>query len=777
MSDKKVQVVRPRNGRRKKQIVSNKNEKQVVMKKSVPRRRLRNDKGGLLGSGAPQAKREFNGKELVGRGYYGKDRAVWEKWVKNFQARGPSVDTAGKSAIDGGLFTENNVSNSKIEVQVNAETAIGIGCGIISHALNHGWRTQCMKQSTPDFPYYAFVFIYDTVINVMEGNQANVPKVEFPDFLLEILAAVQPKMGQQVGSGTVGYSWTVTGYGTPTNFFSFPANSVAYGKYAFGTTSSSIADGFNTITLTAPGYTLEKGTSAFQSLINFMNGRLKDPTKKYRPYAKRTFDLKGTVLERSPSAFSSSNMVIGGGVSGGFAYSLAALETSIKHPKFAVFADPSQKLARGFRNYRAAGGDTTWLVCSIMEQCLRSEFSNPNYAAFKPVDFYEIADRLCLVIVSLFNKYYADLTVKQTIVDLGLTPSHFLVILRKTLMYAFGATQYGVQSLRFYPNSQPQDDFIPFLCAVGTSSSDAPASMILPLYMVENLNALRGRATWNNVNPRTGGLVKKNPKHYVPVLGQYQKYAFDPKVYNYYNGEALINIFAAGAYDDISMVDGTFSGTWYDLDLSPIIATDLATYNRTMNILGPYTQSPTTFNGDGGVNVLTVIADTYLVLENVQKSKDKKISKDKEKGRKQLSVMDKKFTARISMQPPYNDINMIKKAFVNPEYRLQTSTGGVGTINTETMKTLNLEMNEEVLGVPFTVGNNSGAYADAADSRIQFVSLCTKNKDAADDTIVRQISSLTEAGQAGLLGSLVQTFGGVLTNTAAMALNAYIPYV
>lgn len=712
----------------------------------------------------------FRSNEFTSR----KDYTHWAQFVSNIKAQGPDLRTNSNNYVWGGLHTPNSNSNSKIVLNANAEVAVGIAASILSHAYLHGYRSNCTDNNVPQYPYFAFAFIYNVVCQVMSGDTDQVPKILFPDFLLEILAAVNPKTGAQIAAGTIGYSWKVNNISTPSSTFLFPATDV-YGKYFLANTGTTDNDGFLVMTSISGPYDPIEGKRAFSDLVTFVNGRLSVPTGGYNPYRLRDFAIKGTLMERSVSAFSYVNPVIGSGVLGGAPYSLAALETTVKHPKFACFADPTIKLDRGFRHYRATGGDTTWLVCSLLHQLIAKEVSNPAYCSFKTIDFYEFADRLARVIAQLFEIYYKDTTVQDRITDIGMNYVHYLVLLRKIVMSQFANTQYGVQSLRFYGTSSG-DEFYPFLCSSNTSVAVTPTSITLPLFAVENMNSLKGRSTWNEINPKNKNLVKKNPKFYVPVLGVYQKNTFEPKTYTYNNGEGAASIFTSGG-NMINLVDGTSSNNEIlDLDASPCISVDAEIFNKVMVTLSPYIQCPTLLTGDGGINVLTVIGDTMLVREIVTNTDDldKKERKERKKKGIDITIFDKKYTAKTSMQYPIQDIDNIKKTFICPETKLQSINSGVGSISTETMRILDGQMYIERYGVQYSA-SNTGAFVDAATIRRQWVDACVKSKNAEDSLIVQQIRALSEAGRAGILGSLANIFGTVLTPVVASAVDSLIP--
>jgi hypothetical protein len=400
----------------------------------------------------------------------------------------------------------------------------------------------------------------------------------------------------------------------------------------------------------------------------------------------------------------------------------------------------------------------------------------------------------------LFNLYYLDDQNTNRIPNLGITWWDFLIILRKICMRNFTATQYGVQSLRFYYNDT--DDFIPFLCGSGTSSSDNTTTMKLPLFAVENLNALRARVVYPNVNPVTGKQLDKYPRMYVPVLGIYLDSTFLYNEYNYEDGKDLVNIFG-GPLDPtiINLVDGQLNKQYVDFDTSPIISANMTQWNKVMGILSPYIQQPTMYTGDQGVNVLTVIGDAYFVkkipqdmvkkigINNNNKSiravkKDDKeaiirvVSKKDEKeiirGKPKITVYEKVVTHYLSQQVPIIDIVGIKKAFWIPEWKyFVQNSNPVGNVAVDTIRSLNLMVWVDFAGQRYNTSTD-GDYMPMEELRTMFTANCIKNRNADNDTFVKQILALTEAGRAGLLGDLVSTFGGELVSGAIRTAASFI---
>jgi len=698
--------------------------------------------------------------------------ARWASFVERMKASGSDLRITPSSYSPSGLFVSNANEVAKIKVVVDSEIATGIAASFLSHAMNRGYRQYCANNGSSDNLYMSFLFIWHMIVKCMQGNQADIPKVEFPDFLLEILAALQPKDGAQVGSGVVGYSWKISNPNSvPGPFFKYPnIQSSVGGTFFLGSATSSLTQGYNVMAATTTAYSDELGKSAFQDLINFMSDRTLSKDGRYQPLRSRTYDLNGTYLEKSVSAFASVNKVIGDGVKGGFAYSLAALETTIKHPKFCCFADPTINLNRGFNKYHSSGGDSNYLVMSLLTQMRADEVTNPNHPIFKPIDFYEFADRFARYITICFQKYTDDNSVNKRYPNIGLTAEDFLIALRKILMTNFSETQYGVQSLRFYGGTS-QDEFYPFMCGAGCGSSGRLATLILPLYMVENMNSLRARQVYPNINPKTRKTVLKNPRVYVPVLGKYQKSIFQQEIYNYQVGEDNISIFLPGQIL-VNLVDGNVNNVFLDIDLSEKVSNSIEQLNDILNVFGMYTQQPTAFTGDSGVNVLTVIGDTYFVRDKNETYKDKS---DKSQKGKKVVLIEKDVIGRMSQQIPFQDLSAIKKPFVTPEYRLNTLLTDVGSIDVNTMKILNYEMWFEGLGQKYG-GTEEGSYPNMIQLRREWTSHCVKDKLGKNTMIVDQLVKLTEAGNAGLLGSLVSVFGGELAKTAVGALGGFIPY-
>jgi hypothetical protein len=695
----------------------------------------------------------------------------FETLIERLKARGPDLRLVGSGAPMGGLWAPNSDALAKVEVSCSAEAATGVAVSAVCYALSMGYRSHCESINQGDYPYLAFCFIQQTIIQVMIGDQSNVPKIKFPDYLLEILAAVVPKSGVMVGTGSVGYSWNVSNStSVPSSSFTFPTQ-VMYGTMVFGNaTSATNGGGYNIISPSSIAYTTDLGKNAFSDMVNFINQRTILPEDVYNPHELRDFNLEGTMLARSVSAFSSTNRVIGFGVTGGFPYTLAALETTIKNPKFAVFADPNIKLDRGFRMYHASGGDSTWLACSIMSQFDKREVFNPNYPCFKPVDFYEFADRFARVIAEMFKLYYKDTRFEKAYVNLGITGNDFIILLRKILLLGFGLFQYGVQSLRFYGTSGTADEFIPLLVGAPGSSSVNSNTMTMPLYMAENINALMPRIIWNNINPRTRKTVKRNPKLYVPVLGIYTTSEFDPKRYTYNDGETDVGIFLPDTFT-YNPVDCTtnVNNEFIDVDTSPIVAQNMETFNKVMDALSPYMQARVNYSGDAGASVLSVIGDTYLIRQKAESGSKKKI---KAPG---VTVYNKQFVLRYSQQVPLKDLDMIKKGWVCPEYKFNDTNSAVGNLTNSTMRILNTELWLEYNGQRF---NNSmdGTYVEASTIRSHYIDNCVKNAEGENSVIVEQLQTIVEAGKAGLLGSLVDAFGQGVSKSAAALVNAYVPW-
>jgi hypothetical protein len=374
-------------------------------------------------------------------------------------------------------------------------------------------------------------------------------------------------------------------------------------------------------------------------------------------------------------------------------------------------------------------------------------------------------------------------------------------------MKNFAATQYGVQSLRFYYNDN--DDFIPLLVNSGGTSSCDVASPKLPLFICENLNSLRARVMFPNINPANKDIIEKYPKLYIPVLGIYTKSTFDVSQYVYSTGQAAANIFTQAqqsvSFDPVSCRLDT---KYIDFDTSPAINTVMSAWNSAMDTLSTYMQQPREVSGDPGINVLSVVGDCWFVQEIASdQSNNKTINvkeiipvsskkkKDKPSDRKKkkhvtssddedyveqevplVTVYTKVIRNYLSQQVPITDIAPIKKAMWIPEWKLyQNNNNPAGSITVDTIRSTNLLPWNDVSGVNFSASSN-GDYTNMEEIRKMFVTHCVKNRSAEDNSTVKTIQALSQAGKAGLLGDLVGTFGGEVANTLFKTAASFIPF-
>jgi hypothetical protein len=782
----------------------------VSTKRSRRRRRRRRNRTNNVPKKEENARKEimkrhpFNNPEVFGvpkEEYYNavkkafpdeKQADDWMQAIDVMRARGPDLTRFGTSRADNGLFLPSASGAMKIVIPVDMEPFYAISISLISYALQKGWRQFVMNSGASnaiDIIYFAFVFVFKLLSSAADASTFDAPKVGIPDFLLDIIAAITPCTGNQIGSGTVGYSWLLQGPSTlpPSDGFDFPATGTQYGKYHFGVAGSgALVGGYDPMVFPTATYSAESGAEAYSNLVTFLNDRTKGYRVRgnYKPFALKDYEVEKSPLSRSASAFSTNSMIVGGGVSGGYPYSLASNEVYIQHPKFVVFA-ANVALDRGFRNYHVAGGDATYLPCSLINQLYKKEIKNPNNPCFKPVDFFEIADRVARFVAALFQLIYDDDGFVNKPVNLGMTSLDFLILMRHVLAGVFGATQYGVQSMRFYPNSN--DDFIPFIVNPGTSSSATQHSIKFPIFLTENFNALRPRSAYVNFNPATGKLVRSNPKAWVPVLGQYTAAFFNEKVYTYTptEGGSDVEVFLPGTISSYNLVDGRINDTFVDLDTSPKISALYDIWNNHMTTLSTYIQAPTDLSGDPGCPILSVIGDTFMLekykFEDKVKSDSSKVKnnnnairlKKKSVEEPEITVYSKKLVARICQQIPLNEVDAIKRVFVNPEYLILDSQTSIGDIEVTTMQSLNTEPWRINEGQRFP-SSDSGTYTDMETLRDLQVANCVKNRSADNTTQVKIILRLLEMSRGGIFGDMAATLVGDLTYTGVKTLSTLV---
>jgi len=317
------------------------------------------------------------------------------------------------------------------------------------------------------------------------------------------------------------------------------------------------------------------------------------------------------------------------------------------------------------------------------------------------------------------------------------------------------------------------------LINAGGSSSTNTGTIKLPLFAKENFCALRGREIFPSINPSNGDLIENYPKPSVPVVGIYSKSTFDATKYFYKDlNDNPVPLFVPTA-DTYNIVDCQYNTKYIDMDCSAKILTMINQFNKVATALTPYWQVPCEILGDPGINVLTVIGDTYIVQEKKEENKKKekgKEKKDKKIKDPEIVVYDKEVVARITQQIPLLALAPIKKAFITPEYVQYTNLAtGLGSVSIPQLRTVLGEMWIEYEGQRFSASKD-GTYNSMVDLRAQWVNNCVKNRTSGNNETISQMLALSNAGKAGIFGTLVGTFGGDLARGAVNLLASAIPY-
>jgi hypothetical protein len=750
-------VYRPKNGKGyiKTQTYSRVKEEKNRPRFEKPKKQIRT--GRNQGSkGKPTEKKE-------------KKKQYWK--ATKYTARGPVLADNKQAWILGSRYNSNANSVLPVTVPLSYETLVGPAVATVSLAYSHGYRQRCAQNSsTQDYPYYAMLYFFHLLEASATMTQVTVPKNKIAVWIRDLLAEISPKTGALLGSGVLSYKWDYSNNTVPGPTFNYPLSSTT--SMYFGQPGGTTTGGYNTMIAASGGYTTEIGGVAFAHLCTFLSNLTVIQRGEFAPWQLVDLNVESSPLNNSVAAFAASNKVIGKGLIGGYLSSIASSETHIDAPKFSVFARDDD-LSRGFRAHHPSSGDSNWLVASILNQKTYKEYFSKNYTIFKPCDAFEFFDRVASYIARAFGHYYASQNSNNTsrLLNIGLTASEFLVLMRLQLMKIFSATQYGVQTI--YPYVGTVDNFIPWpVTACGAPAIDA-TPVLLPLFLTENLQALRAREIYTNINPATGKLDKKSPRMYVGILGQYAETAFEAKTYQYNNGSSMVSIFT-GDGDSVDLINCKCNTVFVDFGGSPKIFEDTEQFNSVMTVLGPYTQQQTMLEGDEGIAGISVIGRTYVV--GVTKQEDKKCKKERRKSVNDPSIAleEKRIRAYLSQQVPVSGVTAIQKSFWNPEFLEIINQQATGNVTIDTLRSLNLEMWQEMFGQNFSSGGNENL--PMVEMRKACVDNCAKAYNADNSTVVKSMLRLAETGRAGILGDLAKQFAAPLLMAGTSALTSMIPF-
>jgi len=656
-----------------------------------------------------------------------------------------------------------------------ASTAMqGASYAYICAALQKGWLANA---PAPDYPFAAWRYMANVWSAFINGTVPQGSKMPYWMWALgrAISAKTVPK-----GRGNVYYKGNI-GTAVPT----VPA--IQLGPVAYNYEGNLWIPGSSSTDMFPDGVAPSIPTiddKAFISLCGFMESHS-------NPAISRMCDeTVKTSLDRDVSAFATVLDVTGYGnnTNGGAAY-LAALEVFVHTPLVTPALTQTQNGLTGSpirfsARTNAWGGDDLFMANCMSNLLPHAFWRNKISPKFKCIDFREIQEVVAMWAAKIVSQYWADPTLASSTTTTNaqaaahticpLTLQEMGLILRNEVMFLFGPTQSGVQSvLPVLPTGSTDNQFMPYLTGT-TGSATASYKMKLPLPLVENLRSLI-----LHIVPTVSG---KDHELLYPVIGQYANDTLDRADYTFTSldgdgDKVQTPVFAAlpatsrrrkiskgemwektSVETPIDFID-TSNGTAYVFINDATRLTALtAVWNEWVSTFQTYSSPITEVSLDPGVNVLTSINQTrYWInvtpaaLERTADVRDERIVQ-----RKWLS--DTVYTNRQAFsisyrEAPFADTQSITTKWILPIQHLQLGNGSPNASPFVKMQALN---GEEFSTATSTTGDSgvslSTLHSIFADSMVH-----AKDTESSFDA---ELKNLTNSGKAGILSSLVAKFAG-----------------
>lgn len=684
------------------------------------------------------------------------------------------------------------VSNVINEVYQVVSTALqGASYAYICAAIQRGWLANAAQ---PDYPYAAWQYMAGVWGAFINGT---VPQgTTLPYWMWALGRAVSSKTVPK-GKGEVYYKGEV-GIAVPSTP-SYPLGPIAYGYEGnLWIPAGTETDLFPNAV--APGTPTDQA-QAFLALCGFMASH-------GNPSISKMWDSTvKTSLDRDVSAFSTVLDVVGFGnnTNGGAAY-LAALEVFVHHPLLSpalpqVANSLTGSPVRFSARTNAWGGDDLFMANCMSNIIPQSFWKSKIAPKFKFIDFREFQEVVAMWASKIVSQYWTDPSLAIASLGVGdqlpattvcpLTLQEMGLVLRNEILFMFGPTQNGVQSLLpILPTGAGDKQFMPYLTG-NTGSAVQSFKMKLPLPLVENLRAL----ILHVVATASG----KDHELLYPVIGQYYG---DDLVYTDYTFTTTDSLgattqtptFAAlpaiqrrarssSKSSDVkwtkTMVEtiidfvDTSNGTAYVFINDPGRLTQLTTlWNEWVGKFQSYSSPVSEVSLDPGVNVLTSINQTrYWANESTAfKARMLDVRDDRIESRRALATTvyaTRQAFAVSYREAPLADTQKITTMWILPVSYLQV---GSASPNASSFVRIQAVNSEEFSTTTSTTGDTgttmSTLHSIFADSMVH-----GKDTESSFDAELR---SLTTSGKAGILSSLVASWAGQTFGTTVGAIASTI---
>jgi len=664
----------------------------------------------------------------------------------------------------------NNLVSVTVDFDLNA--FIGVVSAAMARSYSAGYLEYIMQQG-PNFnsyPYFAARYFNDLLVSVVTTTDS-IPKFKIPIWIRDLLAALSPKTNVKFASGSISFKARIGNQQSDFSRYVYPSiQGNAFQFLNFCNTSTVSSGGYLVMDNISTNYQELIGAQAFKDWCTFMESKQSNIAGDYAPWKLVDATLDDSPLRNSVTTYAFSSALIGQGQGIGAWSSMISLEVFPREPKFAVFCLNAPN-RRGFRGYHAMGGDSNYLVGSILNQAYTKEYKSKNYPVMKCVDFFEVAQRYLMLLQTVMTRAKADAQVK-TPDAIPMTLNDFLVLLRCALMENFSGSQYQIQSI--WDKIGQTDMFIPYLCGSNTAPRGSSIQFPGPLLFVENMKSLRGRRVYSNVIPGKDKLDLHSPRYYLPILGQYKTApVWTTDDWQYTNGEGDAPMFT-GTGDPVSLVDGSLNGTWLNVANSPVIQTNAAAFSKFWDSIKSYIEKPAILTPEPGINAFELITMTALVDEYVdnnkvvpQKKKEKcdsdedmeiVIKKKPKKRSPMVSIEKKGLMAVTSQQPFLESMWQIQSMCVLPEMTVHITSSDTGSINHDTLRVVNVEPN--TIFVSAVTGQNASptSLVNYSSLRSKYVSAMVKSFNAEDSELTSNLMKLSDQGRGNLFNSIAKAF-------------------
>jgi len=684
------------------------------------------------------------------------------------------------SRISGGSVQQvlaSGISDSLNQViSVTSDTLFGASYAYITSAIQRGWLSNA---PTPDYPFSAWQYMVGVWISFMNGTVPQGSKM--PYWMWALGRAISPK-GVPKGLGQIYYK-ALASTGSFPSLPIIPLGPLAYGYegnlYVPALTETDLFPNAQ-----APATPVNQ-EAAFLSLCGFMA----------HPGMKSTEMRDSNVvtsLDKDVSAFCTILDVTGFGqdTNGGAGW-LATLEVPIHTPLLAPALVQSTNGTTGSPTRYANratefGGDALFMANSLSSLVPEKFWKTKIAPKFKFIDFLQFGEVLALWLGKITSQYFLDpaMAVAASFADAQaiataqcpITLQEMLIIFRNEIMFAFAATQNGVQSiLPTQPTGAGDNQFMPFLTGT-TGAAIQSFGMKLPLKLVENLRSLL-----LHVIP---GKSRGDVEMLFPVIGKYNSDVLTSTDYTFTSldneGFPLANpifptippvvrrrrdsksggdIWEKTALETVINLIDTSNGTTYVFINDPNRLQTLVTlWNEHVTKYAAYSDPLTPFSADPGVNVLNSTNQTRYWANPSSSSelRTRDVKDERVLAKRNLvsSVYATRQAYAISYREmPYQVTETITSQWILPVSYLQTGSASASAAAFTRTAAMNQEPFSSTFSATGDVGQTFAALNDAYASSMA-------HAKGTESQLTSELQNLAKQGHAGILSSIVAGFLG-----------------